>query len=85
MNDVTDEHRKVLSVIPKRTLESVAILHDRQPNAGRFASLDVARKLNFIAEVTEIPYRTMKEHADRPGTLGLMMGRGISVRLRPRG
>lgn len=85
MNDVTEEHRKVLAVIPKRTLESVAILHDRQPGAGRFSALDVAQKLNFIAKVSEIPYRTMKEHADRPGTLGLMMGRGISVRLRPQG
>lgn len=85
MADITDEHRKVLAVIPKRTLESVGILHDRQPGAGRFAELDVARKLNFIAEVTEIPYRLMKQNANQPGTLGLMMGRGLAARLRPNG
>lgn len=85
MTDVTDEHRKVLAVIPKRTLESVAILHDRQPGAGRFSALDVAQKLNFIAKVTEIPYRIMRENANQPGTLGLMMGRGLAVRLRPQG
>lgn len=85
MSDITDEHRKVLAIIPKRTMESVAALHDRQPRAGRFNALDVAQKLNFIAEVTEVPYRIMKEYSDRPGTLGLMMGRGLSVRLRPGG
>ena len=85
MADITDEHRKVLAIIPKRTLESVATLHDRQPGAGRFTALDVARKLNFIAEVTEIPYRIMKQNADQPGTLGLMMGRGLASRLRPGG
>lgn len=83
MTDITDEHRKVLAIIPKRTLESVAVLHDRQSNAGRFTTLDVARKLNYIAEVTEIPYRIMRENANQPGTLGLMMGRGLAVRLRP--
>lgn len=83
MSDITDEHRRVLAIIPRRTLESVAILHDRQPGAGRFATLDVARKLNFIAEVTEIPYRLMLENANQPGTLGLMMGRGLAARLRP--
>lgn len=85
MDDITDEHRKVLAIIPKRTLESVATLHDRQPGAGRFTALDVARKLNFIAEVTEVPYRLMKQNANQPGTLGLMMGRGLAVRLRPQG
>jgi hypothetical protein len=41
----------------------------------------VAQKLNFIADVTEVPYRTMKEFSDRPGDLGLMMARGLSIRL----
>ncbi len=79
--DITDEHRKVLAAIPVRTLQTIATLFEKRPRAGRFSALDVAQKLNFIAEVTEIPYRTMKEHADSPGTLGLMMGRGLSIRL----
>jgi hypothetical protein len=41
----------------------------------------VAQKLNFIADVTSVPYRTMREFSDRPGILGLMMGRGLSVSL----
>jgi hypothetical protein len=79
--DITPEHRKVLAVIPVRTLQSVASLFERQPKAGRFSALDVADKLNFIAEVTAVPYRTMKEFSDRPGELGLMMARGLSLRL----
>ena len=59
--------------------ESVASLFERKPHAGRFSALDIAQKLNYIAEVTAVPYRTMKEFSDRPGTLGLMMGRGLSV------
>ncbi|MGD0104082.1 MAG: hypothetical protein ABSC06_08605 [Rhodopila sp.] len=80
LNDITPEHQKILALIPQRTLHSVAALFERQPNAGRFSALDVAQKLNFIAEVTAVPYRTMREFSDRPSTLGLMMGRGISVR-----
>jgi len=80
MNDITPEHHKILALIPQRTLHSVAALFERQPKAGRFSALDVAQKLNFIAEVTAVPYRTMREFSDRPSTLGLMMGRGISVR-----
>jgi hypothetical protein len=57
------------------------LLFERKPNAERFSALDAAQKLNFIAEVTAVPYRTMKEFSDRPGTLGLMMGRGLSVSL----
>lgn len=79
-SDITEEHRKVLAVIPQRTIQSVASLFERQLNAGRFSALDIAQKLNFIAEVTAVPYRTMKEFSDQPGTLGLMMGRGLSVR-----
>ena len=79
-NDITPEHRKVLAIIPQRTLQSVATLFERRPRSGRFSALDVAQKLNFIAEVTAVPYRTMKEFSDRPGDLGLMMARGLSVR-----
>jgi hypothetical protein len=81
INDITPEHRKVLAVIPQRTLQSVASLFERRPKAGRFSALDVAEKLNFIAEVTAVPYRTMKEFSDRPGDLGLMMARGLSISL----
>ena len=79
-DDVTAEHRRVLAVIPQRTLQSVARLFESRPGAGRFSALDVAQKLNFIAEVTEVPYRTMKQHSDHPGELGLMMGRGLAAR-----
>jgi hypothetical protein len=77
--DITPEHHKVLAIIPQRTLQSVASLYERQPKAARFSALDVAQKLNFIATVTGVPYRTMREFSDRPGELGLMMGRGLSV------
>lgn len=79
IDDITPEHRRVLAIIPQRTIQSVASLFERKPGAGRFSALDVAQKLNFIAEVTAVPYRTMREFSDRPGTLGLMMGRGLSV------
>jgi hypothetical protein len=79
--DITPEHQRVLSIIPQRTIQSVASLFERKPKSGRFSALDVAQKLNFIAEVTAVPYRTMKQFSDQPGTLGLMMGRGLSVSL----
>ena len=81
MADITPEHQKVLSIIPQRTIQTVASLYEKRPKAGRFSALSVAQKLNFIAEVTEIPYRTMKEYSDQPGTLAPMMGRGLSIRL----
>lgn len=81
MNDITPEHQKVLAIIPQRTLQSIATLFERQPRAGRFSALNVAQKLNYIAEVTEVPYRMMKAYSDQPGTLALMMGRGLSLRL----
>ena len=65
--------------LPQRTLQSVASLYERQPKAGRFSALDPARKINFIASVTGVPYRTIKEFSDRPGELGLVMGRGLST------
>jgi hypothetical protein len=79
INDITPEHQRVLAVIPQRTIQAVVALFERQPGSGRFSALDVAQKLNFIADVTAVPYRTMKEFSDRPGILGLMMGRGLSV------
>ena len=77
--DITPEHHKVLAIIPQRTLQSVAALYERQPKAGRFSALDPAQKLNTIAAITGVPYRTMKEFSDRPGELGLMMGRGLAI------
>jgi hypothetical protein len=79
--DIAPEHLKVLAIIPQRTIQAVASLFERRPKAGRFSALDVAQKLNFIAEVTEVPYRTMKQYSDQPSTLALMMGRGLAVRL----
>ncbi|MBR0663592.1 hypothetical protein GXW71_04400 [Roseomonas hellenica] len=32
----------------------------------------------MIAEITAIPYRTMRSYSDRPGELGLMMGKGLA-------
>ena len=81
MNDITPEHHKVLAVIPQRTIQTVASLFERRPKAGKFSALDVAAKINFIAEVTDVPYRAMKQYSDQPGTLALMMGRGLSIRL----
>ncbi len=78
-NDITPEHRRVLAVIPQRTMHTVAQLFERRPGGRRFSALDVAQKLNFIAEVTGVPYRSMKEFSDNPGTLGLMMGRGLAA------
>jgi hypothetical protein len=79
INDITPEHRRVLSVIPPRTLQSVVSLHDRNKKAARFNTLDPAQKLNYIADVTAVPYRIMKEFSDRPGELGLMMARGLAT------
>lgn len=83
--DINDEHRRVLAAIPRRALESVVTVFERQPNAGKFGALGVAEKLNFIAYVTEVPYRTMREHSRSPGTLTLMMGRGLAASLGRRG
>jgi hypothetical protein len=79
--DIAPEHHKVLGIIPQRTMQSVTALYERQPKAGRFSALDVAQKLNFIATATGVPYRMMKEFSDRPGELGLMMGRGLAASL----
>jgi hypothetical protein len=80
LRDIGPEHQKVLSVIPVRTLQAVAALWERRPAAGRFSALNTAQKLNFIAEVTEVPYRVMRLHTGEPGNLGLMMARGLADR-----
>jgi hypothetical protein len=76
--DITPEHVRVLALIPVRTVQAVATLFERRPKAGKFSALDVAAKLNLIAEVTKVPYRTMREYSDRPGELGLLMGKGLA-------
>jgi hypothetical protein len=76
--DITPEHVRVLGLVPVRTVQAVALLFERRPGAGRFGSLDVAGKLNVIAEITGVPYRTMREYSDRPGEMGLLMGKGLA-------
>ncbi len=76
--DIAPEHVRVLSIVPVRTLQAVAALFERRPRAGKFSALDVAEKLNVISEITAVPYRTMREYSDRPGELGLLMGKGLA-------
>jgi hypothetical protein len=76
--DITPEHVRVLGIVPVRTLQAVAAVFERRPKVGKFSALEVAEKLNVIAEVTAVPYRTMREHSDRPGELGLLMGKGLA-------
>ena len=76
--DITPDHARVLAAIPVRTLQAVAAIYERSPNAGRFSALDTAAKLNTIASITAVPYRTMHQYSDRPGELGLMMGKGLA-------
>ncbi|HEX3350738.1 MAG TPA: hypothetical protein VHS58_21825 [Acetobacteraceae bacterium] len=76
--DMTPEHVRVLGIVPVRTLQAVAALFERRPRAGKFSALDVAAKLNVITEITAVPYRTMREYSDRPGELGLLMGKGLA-------
>ncbi len=78
LGDITPEHVRVLGIVPVRTLQAVAALFERRPRAGKFSALDVAGKLNIIAEITAVPYRTMREYSDRPGELGLLMGKGLA-------
>ncbi len=79
--DITPEHEKVLSIVPTRTLQAVAALWERQPKAKRFSTLNPAQKLNYIADVTEIPYKTMRLHIGEPSHLGLLMARGLAERV----
>ena len=76
--DITPEHTRVLGIVPTRTVQAVAALYERRPAARKFSALDVAGKLNLIAEVTAVPYRTMRDYSDRPGELGLLMGKGLA-------
>ena len=76
--DITPDHVRVLAVVPQRTLRAVAGVYERKAAAQRFSALDVAQKLNVIAEITGVPYRTMREYSDRPGELGLLMGKGLA-------
>jgi len=82
MRDMTPEHAAVLASIPPRTLQAVAALYERQPGAGKFSALDLARKLNAVAEITAVPYRIMRQHRGNPGELGMVMGKGIADRQR---
>ncbi len=76
--EITPEHARVLGIVPVRTLQAVVALFERRPGAGKFSALGTAEKLNVIAEITGVPYRTMREFSDRPGELGLMMGKGLA-------
>ncbi len=76
--DITPEHVRVLAAIPVRTLQAVGAVFERKPGAGRFSALDAAGKLNVIAAITAVPYRTMLRYSDRPGELGLLMGKGLA-------
>lgn len=76
--DITPEHERVLGLVPARTVQAVAALYEKRNPGRRFSALDVAGKLNAIAEITAVPYRTMRDYADRPGEMGLLMGKGLA-------
>ena len=76
--DITPEHTRVLGIVPTRTVQAVAALYERRSGARKFSALDVAEKLNSITEITAVPYRTMWQYRDRPGELGLLMGKGLA-------
>ena len=78
MKDISPEHQKVLSIIPMRTIQAVAALWERDKSKGRFSTLNVAQKLNYIAEVTEVSYLVMRQHTGEPSHLGLLMARGLA-------
>lgn len=77
-SDITPEHERVLAVIPVRVLQAVAALYARGNAGARFSSLDTAAKLNLVSSVTAVPYSMMREYSDRPGELGLLMGKGLA-------
>lgn len=76
--DITPEHNSVLGIVPTRTVQAVAALYERKAGTRNFSALDVAGKLNVITEITAVPYRTMREYRDRPGELGMLMGKGLA-------
>jgi hypothetical protein len=59
-------------------VQAVAALYEKRNPGRRFSALDVAGKLNAISEITAVPYRTMRDYADRPGEMGLLMGKGLA-------
>jgi hypothetical protein len=77
-SEITPEHARVLAVVPVRTLKTIASVFERRPNAGKFSALGIAEKLNAIAEITAVPYRTMRAYSDRPSELSLLMGKGLA-------
>ena len=82
VRDMTPEHAAVLASIPPRTLQAVAGLYERMPGAGKFSGLDLAAKLNAIAEITAVPYPVMRQHRGNPGDMGLIMGKRLADRQR---
>jgi hypothetical protein len=76
--DITAEHVRVLGIVPVRTLQAVAAVFESKPGAAKCSALDVAGKLNVIEKITAVPYRTLREYSDRPGELGLLMGKGLA-------
>ncbi len=78
--DITPEHLKVLDSVPVRTMQAIAAVYERRLGARKFSTLDPAAKLNAIADITALPYRTMREYVGRPGELGLAMGKGLADR-----
>ena len=78
--DITPDHESVLNAIPVRVRQAVAGLYEQNSKGKRFSALDVAGKLNVISEITNVPYRMMREYRGRPGELGLLMGKGIADR-----
>jgi hypothetical protein len=77
-SDITPEHLRVLALVPVRTVQAVAALYEKRNRGRKFAALDAAGKLNVIAQVTAVPYRTMRAYSDRPGEMGLLMGKGLA-------
>lgn len=80
--EITPEHEKVLAIVPVRTLQAVAAVWERDSRGVKFSGLDVAGKLNVIAEVTDVPYRVIRTYLGKPGELGLLMGKGLADRAR---
>jgi hypothetical protein len=66
--------RQANYVMPNRIL----IAADITPEHARVLSIVPVRTLNVIAEITAVPYRTMREYSGRPGELGLLMGKGLA-------
>ena len=79
-SEITPEHLRVLGVVPVRTVRAVAVVFELTSKGARFSALDPAAKLNAIAAITGVPYRTMRVYSDRPGELGLLMGKGLADR-----